>query len=194
MRNDCLDRIHKRNFTVNDNAVTKKIADDCRVKLDFSLTLPDEYFYQSLPLCIIDAVFSIAAHYTSTQNTVHKFCKYFNITPIHSKERFPVNEQLSIAQFLKQTEKFSSDELADQIYCNHQRTSTKNGILKAQAVTMFAEVLQKYQVDFLQDVEKIIGKPDFENEINGFLGKKAVSQPVIFICLPVQMITLNPIG
>lgn len=34
------------------------------------LPLPEEFFYASLPLCVVDAVFSIGVTYTSTANTV----------------------------------------------------------------------------------------------------------------------------
>lgn len=48
-----------------------KLANYCRVKLDLSdIQMPDEYGYSSLPLCIIDAVFSVGVTYTSTRNTV----------------------------------------------------------------------------------------------------------------------------
>jgi hypothetical protein len=35
-----------------------------------SAKLSEEYFYQSLPLCIIDAVFSIGVKYDSTREVV----------------------------------------------------------------------------------------------------------------------------
>jgi hypothetical protein len=44
----------------------KAIADYCRLKLDLANAhLSDEYRYRSLPLCVINAVFSINARYAS---------------------------------------------------------------------------------------------------------------------------------
>ena len=48
--------------------------------LDFSdIELGEEYGYASLPLCVIDAVFSIGVRYTSTENTVARFCNFFGV-------------------------------------------------------------------------------------------------------------------
>jgi len=150
---------------MNRNFLAKEIAEYCMLNLDLNRTLPDDYYYQSLPLCIIDSVFSINANYNSTRNTVHRFCNYFNIFPVYSRERLPTVKQLSISQFLTMTRKYSIDDLAGKIYQNHQRTSTRNGILKAEAVNLFVSAIVKYQVDFFQDVDRIIGNPNFERDI-----------------------------
>lgn len=43
----------------------------CKLCLDFSKSQFDQaYFYQSLPLCVIDAVCSIGVRYSSTEATV----------------------------------------------------------------------------------------------------------------------------
>ena len=53
----------------------------CRTQLDFTnLQLDQAYFYQSLPLCVIDAVYSIGVRYSSTEYTVQRFCEHFNLT------------------------------------------------------------------------------------------------------------------
>ena len=39
-----------------------------------SAALSPSYYYDSLPYCIIDAVFSIGVRYTSTQNVVKSYC------------------------------------------------------------------------------------------------------------------------
>ncbi len=48
----------------------------CRTKLDLTQAiLTDQaYSYYSLPLCVIDAVFSIGVRYSSTEATVRRFC------------------------------------------------------------------------------------------------------------------------
>ena len=40
-----------------------------------TLRLEDEFEYASVPLCIIDAVFSIGVRYKSTRRTVCRFCR-----------------------------------------------------------------------------------------------------------------------
>lgn len=79
-------------------------------------------------------------------------------------------EQISIIQFLTWIQEFSSGELAVKVFKNRQRTSPGNGILKAQAVRMWADVLMNHRVDYLQDVPKIIGDVSFEHEISQIPG------------------------
>jgi len=39
-------------------------------------SLGDDYHYQSLPLCVIDAVFSIGVRYSGTRNVVARYCTH----------------------------------------------------------------------------------------------------------------------
>lgn len=39
-----------------------------------SFELPSEYDYSCLPLCILDAVFSIGVKYKSVENVISRFC------------------------------------------------------------------------------------------------------------------------
>lgn len=59
----------------------------CKSKLDLTnLPHAEEYGYHNLPLCIIDAVFSIGVRYISTENTVKRYCDYFSVTRLREKE------------------------------------------------------------------------------------------------------------
>ena len=59
---------------------TKRLALACERLFDLNtLTLSESYYYASLPLCVIDAVFSIGVKYTSTQNAVRSYCRYFGL-------------------------------------------------------------------------------------------------------------------
>jgi hypothetical protein len=121
----------------------------CRTTLDLAGAHPPTEFYQSLPLCVIDTVFSINANYQSTQNTVARFCAYFDV-PYRSPMRYPpLVEQLSIGRFLNDYDTYGLNFFADAIYKNRQRTSTTNGILKAEAVQRFAQVLRDVGVQYL---------------------------------------------
>jgi len=57
-----------------------KVVAHIRSKLtDLNTPPPDPaYDYSSLGLCVIDAVFSIGAHYSSTEKVVRQFCERFN--------------------------------------------------------------------------------------------------------------------
>jgi hypothetical protein len=43
----------------------------------------------------------------------------------------------------------SAEELANSVFKNKQRTSTKNGILKAEAISLFAKVLVDSKIETL---------------------------------------------
>ena len=65
---------------------TEFIANFCRNNLNLrNAKLGNEYYYQSLPLCIIDAVFSIGIKYQTTQSVVQKYCNFFKLNKIRKK-------------------------------------------------------------------------------------------------------------
>jgi len=155
----------RENFTLTKTEILKLVT-YCKNKLNFNdLVQAEAYGYQNLPLCIIDAVFSIGVRYTSTENTVKRFCNHFDVTRLREKDLDPQSEQLSVSSFIQFHEGFTFQEMAEKIYQNKQRTSTRNGILKAEAAYRFASVVQKFDVEYLQDVEKILGNEKFEAEI-----------------------------
>ena len=60
--------------------VPRKIADHCKRVLDLAnAKLSEEFFYNSLALCVIDAVFSLGISYTATRNVVKNFCSKLKI-------------------------------------------------------------------------------------------------------------------
>ncbi len=152
----------------------QKIVSYCKSNLTFSnLSLVEEYGYHNLPLCIIDAVFSIGVNYTSTENTVKRFCDYFSFTRLCEKELAPPSEQLSVTEFLQLHNGLTFPEMAEKVYQNKQRTSTRNGILKAEAVYLFAKVVQSFGVEYLQDVGLILGNESFELKVAKIPGQSS---------------------
>lgn len=70
-----------------------------------------------------------------------------------------------MSSFIQFHQNFTFQEIADKVYQNKQRTSTRNGILKAEAAFRFASFVQKFGVEHLQDVGIILGNEEFEAEI-----------------------------
>lgn len=161
---------------MNDYEV-KQLADYCRAKLPLAeIEVSSGAAYPNLPLCIIDTIYSINVRYTSTQNTVNRFIEYFSIP-----------EQFSVNEFLALYEKHDIEFMTRQVYQNAQRTSTRNGILKAEAVRRVAEILHKYDVGDLADVEKVINNPDFEAEYKKIPGQNSgVSLHYFYILVGVE--------
>lgn len=161
------------------------IVEYCEQVLDLeSAKLPEEYYYTSVPLCVIDAVFSIGVRYEGVKNTVNKYCKYFDLNPFRMIAEHPeIKLQQSVENFLKSFNELGLDNYVNEIFQNRQRTSTKNGILKAEAVYKFCEILSKYEVNYLQDVKKLYGNQQFEDDIKRIPGQKSGISLVYFYML-----------
>jgi hypothetical protein len=113
--------------------------------------LSDEHEYASLPLCVIDAVFSIGVKYTGTRLVPPRWAEAQ--TPPWPVHRRGATVEHSISDFLAALAPFTGKELAVNIFKNSQRTSSKNGILKAEAVRQFATALQEAGIDKFRDFE-----------------------------------------
>jgi hypothetical protein len=133
----------------------ESIVESCESKLNLSnAKLGDEYYYQSLPFCVIDAVFSIGAHYNSTRNTVNRY-----------REQCPaISEEIPISRFVEQYDEYGAERMANEVFRNRQRTSSRNGTLKAKAVLLFAQTLLAFGVDRFQDIREKLGDSEFQDE------------------------------
>jgi hypothetical protein len=131
----------------------KLIYNKCITELNLTTArLSDEYYYDSLPQCIIDAVYSIQANYTATRNTVIRYCDATNTQRI-SAPLGTCSDSHTINQLLTNIYPHIDDDFgATNLFVNHQFTSTKNGILKAEAVYRFATVLADNGIQTLNDV------------------------------------------
>lgn len=127
------------------DAIRRKIPDLGTAKLG------SEYSYHSLPLCVIDAVFSIGVRYQNVQNVVEAWCVAQQ--PNWLKFRTAAQARHKIADLVYVTNGFSGADLAQGFFGgNRQRTSTQSGILKADAVVRFAKALQDVGVDDFPDI------------------------------------------
>lgn len=138
-----------------------------------SACLGGEYYYQSLPLCIVDAVYSIGVRYEGVKNVVARYCARFDLQRTRTtKGSFsPVHEQESITAFCEKAERIGPANMAIEVYRNRQRTSARNGILKADAVYLFAAALRKYDIDYLQDIFGAVGNTALERDIRSIPGQ-----------------------
>jgi hypothetical protein len=152
----------------------ENISNRCRQVLNLQdAVLPEEYFYQSLPFCVIDAVYSIGVKYASTKKVVINYCNYFKMQRIrNNRNNLPQTEsQESIEAFLTKFNELGIETFKSNIFDNRQRTSSRNGILKSEAVFRFAEVLKRYSINFFQDVPLIIANDSFESDVRRIPGQ-----------------------
>jgi hypothetical protein len=154
----------------------KKVAERARQTLSLNgKILPDEYFYQSVPICVIDAVYSIGVRYGQVQNVVDRYCRYFNLKKTRDNRNSlpPIDSQEPLRDFLKKMQDISVETFTSDIFQNRQRTSTNKGILKAEAIYRFAEVLKNHGVNYLQDVSAAIQSIDLEKDIKQIPGQRS---------------------
>ena len=70
------------------NDEVQRLSNACVSQFHLSeLKLSASYYYASLPLCVIDSVYSIGVRYTSTKNTVKSYCDYFGLPEYNFKNR-----------------------------------------------------------------------------------------------------------
>lgn len=114
-------------------------------------SLSPEYYYHSLPLCIIDAVFSIGVRYICAQRAVDSWCGAHE--PRWTKFRCDDQPSKNVSDLIDAIKGHTDLELSNRFFGgNKQRTSTRNGILKAGAVKRFASALVAAEIEDFHDV------------------------------------------
>ncbi len=133
-----------------------------------------EYFNTGLPLCIIDTVFSRGVRYEGTKQVIQRYCDYCGIQqtwPVQN-ELPPQDAQQSVRAFVQDVERVGIEEYTSKIFVNRQRTSTKNGILKAEASYRFGMVLLAHGANYLQDIPALASNAAFHQAIRAIPGQK----------------------
>lgn len=83
-----------------------------------------------------------------------------------------ISDQYSVVQFDQSLSHYNDyGKIASELFDNRQRTSTRNGILKAEAVHMFSKVLLRHNVNYFQDIQKVIQNNKFETDIYSIPGQ-----------------------
>jgi len=115
-----------------------------------AIKLGDEYFYSALPLCLVDAIFSIGVRYEGTRNVVARYAKHARIAPYREGNAFIDSERIS--DLVRRIETVGgADIAASSLFGSRQRTSSRNGVLKSEAVYQAALMMQRRRVETLTD-------------------------------------------
>jgi hypothetical protein len=102
------------------------------------------YGPKSLVVSVIDSVFSIGVKYESTIKVVERFAKYVGINI--------ENDEYTLEEFLNTFNDYSYEQLADEVFVNRHRTSSRNGILKAEAVVHYINILHSNGINKSEDL------------------------------------------
>lgn len=117
------------------------------------LKLADEYRYASLPLCVVDAVFSIGVRYTSTQKVVSNLCEFSGWTRFAPSREDRGAGEYGIGDLNSMFDKFGVEGMAESVFQNRQRTSSRSGILKAEAVLLYCRALIEAGINDFPDLD-----------------------------------------
>jgi hypothetical protein len=135
--------------------------------------LHEAYYYRSLGLCVIDAIFSINARYSAVENVVARYCRHFSIERLRTnRECLPaVTDQEPVVLLRDRIVEVGPERFASEVLANRQRTSARSGILKAEAVCRLAQILSDHGVTYFQDVASVSDSAAFERSVRTIPGQ-----------------------
>lgn len=125
--------------------------------------------------CLIDAIFSIGVRYSATQNTVENYCKLYGYDKIDATRCNPIDRH-TIKELIKTIEPYLSSGYGEkELFNNTQRTSSRNGILKAQAVYEAAVLLNRLGINTKKDIRNInqLKEKEIENAFKKIKGQSS---------------------
>ena len=114
----------------------------------FNLNNDISYHYNSLPICIIDCIYSLRAkYYATTSPIVQRYAVQYMNGDIY-------NPSDTISQFLAHIDELGGPlEFANQVLCNHQQLGGKNHIPKEVVCYQLAQYLKYLHIETLEDFQ-----------------------------------------
>lgn len=121
--------------------------------------LSDSYYYQSLPLCVVDAVFSVGVRYGQVLKVVEGLCQRQGWARYrHHGRAYPLAKDQARVSALAALfpGPVSNQAIAMVILGNmgYVNPRASNPTLKAEVVRQFAKVLKESEVETFQDLER----------------------------------------
>lgn len=123
----------------------QKLLAACRALQLEGAKFSDSYYYSSLSLCLIDSVFSIGVKYSSVKRVIEHVVTKFDINRDRRKQHL---DPMPLPDFVRIANVESSE-----LFRNLQRTSTRGGILKSEAVILAATALMGVGIKTIQDFQ-----------------------------------------
>lgn len=133
---------------MNDHLAVVGAAADLNVR-------PRTRRWAHLSLCVLDAVFSIGARYATTVRTCERYAVAASLNSLDAADSPAVIGTVAeqpLSAFVGAASAAGIERFAQDVLQNQQRTSTRNGVLKAAAALRYAEVLVDGGVELYRDV------------------------------------------
>ena len=117
-----------------------------------------------LSLCVLDAVYSVGARYTAVVRVCHTYARHagLEVATLPHREANTVigtEAEQSLAAFAADIHGVGVAGFAADVVHHRGRTSTRNGILKADAALQYAETLLAHDIRVLTDVTTLLADP-----------------------------------
>ncbi|MCG9900892.1 MAG: hypothetical protein MH132_12880 [Hydrotalea sp.] len=162
----------------------KKFLKYCIDNLELDEADQFEDYFSSVPFCVMNSIFSINTKYEAVLNALNRFCKHFDLTLAHNVHGQipPIEMQKFVSEIYNLIKDIDVNSLAADIFKNRQRTSTTNGILKADACVRFLKIIKGFGVEYYQDVPRLIDNETFEDCIKRIPGQSSGTSLKYFLC------------
>lgn len=141
------------NLGLSDTSPVSRLVDHIEQTGLAAPILANAYRYASLPICVVDAVFSIGVRYTSTQKVVENFCAHTGWTRFAGSRDSRGKGEQGISDLISIYLEIGAEAMADRVYQNRQRTSSRSGILKSEAVLLFCQALTDAGINHFTDFD-----------------------------------------
>ena len=117
------------------------LSKDDRVRILCQEPLPPEYSYASLSTMVLDAIFSIGVRYGQVKAVIERHAKHQKYDPLD----FGKPDPYPLPKLILEGKEGTPQQFAEKLG-NLGRTSTRSGILKAEAVILAAQALVRHGI------------------------------------------------
>jgi hypothetical protein len=158
---------------MTDQDIEQVVAATGRLKIQ-----PREQRWAHLSLCVLDAVYSINATYGSTLNVCRRYADHAGLVHrLHPADQPRPSGEQSLSEFAAHAAKLGPEAFAAQVLANRCRTSTRSGILKAEAAARYADIMIAHDLRLIDDVQEAFADPErlqaVEDDLAGVPGHGA---------------------
>ena len=145
------------------NKVIDLIGKENFDKIDFT----KNYGANSIIVTAVDSIFSIRAKYSSTVvPLVKRFARFVRLKDLDNDEYTP-------KQFIETFKNYDFNSLATNVFKNKQRTSSRSGVLKAEALFRVIEMLNKHNIQTRDNLLNSKNIDEIENQWKSIRGQSS---------------------